>query len=198
MSINNWGLPFIIERDGNMERVKDIWSKLFESRIVFLGGEVNDQVSNAIVAQLLVLAADDPVADINLYINSPGGSVSSGLAIFDAMNYVSPDVSTMVIGSASSMGAFLLAAGKKGKRRAAEHSRIMIHQVSSGAGGQVTDLEIQVAEARKYKELLTKILAKNTGQSYEKVLADCERDNFMSAQEALSYGLIDVIEKRNG
>jgi len=191
----NWTVPFIIEKDGNTERVKDVWSKLLESRIIFLGTGINDTVANAVVAQLLVLAADDPAADIHMYINSPGGSVSAGLAIYDTMNYIAPDVSTICIGAASSMGAFLLSAGAKGKRRATENARVMIHQVLSGASGQVTDLEIQVAEARRYKELLTAIIAKNCGKPYEKVYADCERDNFMNAEQALEYGLIDTIER---
>lgn len=189
-----YSIPYVIEKDGNHERVKDIWSKLLESRIIFLGSQVNDAVGNAIVAQLLVLAADDPSKDIFMYINSPGGSVSAGLAIFDTMNYIKPDVSTICVGGAYSMGAFLLAAGAKGKRRATKNSRIMIHQPLSGAQGQITDMEIELKEGVKYKKLLSGYLAKFSGKPLSQIQADTERNFYMTASEAKKYGLIDTVE----
>ena len=189
-------IPFIVEKNGDYERVKDIYTRLLEDRIVFLSGAIGTESANAIIAQLLFLAADDPHKDIYMYINSPGGSVSDGLAIFDTMNYIKPDVSTICIGGAYSMGAFLLAAGAKGKRKATENSRIMIHQPLAGGQGQISDLEIIYKEGQRYKEKLTSYLAELTGKSYEEVSKDCDRDFYMTAEESVSYGLIDKIEKR--
>ncbi|MGL4392422.1 MAG: ATP-dependent Clp endopeptidase proteolytic subunit ClpP [Fusobacteriaceae bacterium] len=185
--------PTVIENTGRGERAYDIYSRLLKDRIIFLGTEIDDQVSNAIVAQLLFLEAEDPEKDVIMYINSPGGVISAGLAIFDTMNYVKPDIQTVCIGQAASMGAFLLAAGAKGKRFALENSRVMIHQPLGGARGQATDIEIQAKEILKLKNLLAEIMAKNTGQKIEKILKDTERDNFMSAEEAIKYGIIDKI-----
>lgn len=191
-------VPYVIEQTGRGgERSYDIYSRLLKDRIIFLGTEVDDQVANIICAQLLFLEADDPEKDIYLYINSPGGVITSGMAIYDTMNYIKPDVATICLGQAASMGAFLLAAGAKGKRSAVPNARVMIHQPSGGFRGQATDILIQTNEIIKTKEHLNKILSENTGQSYEKIAADTERDYFMSAQEAKEYGLIDnVFEKR--
>lgn len=186
-------IPYIIERDGQQEKIKDLWTKLFEDRIIFLGTEIDETVANIVTAQLLYLASDDSGRDINLYINSPGGYVSAGLMIFDTMKYIKPDIRTICVGSASSMGAFLLAAGTKGKRCALQNSKIMIHQVAGGASGKATDVEIALKEMLKYKEKLTRYLAEFTGKEYERVLADCERDYFMSAREAKEYGLVDEV-----
>lgn len=186
-------IPYVIEQTGRGERSYDIYSRLLKDRIIFLGTEVDDMVANSIIAQLLFLEADDPEKDINLYINSPGGIVTSGLAIYDTMNYIKSSVSTICMGQASSMGAFLLAAGAKGKRFAVPNARIMIHQPSGGARGQATDVEIQAQEMMRTKKLLTKILAERTGKSEEQVWKDCERDYFMSADEAKDYGLIDKV-----
>ncbi len=189
-------IPVVVEQTGRGERSYDIYSRLLKDRIVMLSGEVNDQVASSIVAQLLFLEAEDPDKDIYLYINSPGGVVTSGMSMFDTMNYIKPDICTICIGQAASMGAFLLSAGTPGKRFALPHSRIMIHQPLGGAQGQATDIAIQAKEILRMKDELNKLLAKHTGQDVEKIAADTERDNFMSAQEACDYGLIDkVIEK---
>ena len=194
----NYYVPYVIEQTGRGgERSYDIYSRLLKDRIIFLGTEVNDQVANIICAQLLFLEADDPEKDIYLYINSPGGVITSGMAIYDTMNYIKPDVATICLGQAASMGAFLLAAGAKGKRSAVPNARVMIHQPSGGFRGQATDILIQTNEIIKTKEHLNKILSEKTGQPYEKIAADTERDYFMSAEEAKEYGLIDnVFEKR--
>ena len=191
-------VPYVIEQTGRGgERSYDIYSRLLKDRIIFLGTEVDDHVANIICAQLLFLEADDPDKDIYLYINSPGGVITSGMAIYDTMNYIKPAVATMCLGQAASMGAFLLAAGAKGKRSAVPNARIMIHQPSGGFRGQATDILIQTNEIIKTKEHLNRILSNNTSQPYEKVAADTERDYFMSSAEAKEYGLIDnVFEKR--
>jgi ATP-dependent Clp protease protease subunit len=187
----------VIETSGRGERAYDIYSRLLRERIVFLVGPVNDQTANVVVAQLLFLESENPDKDISLYINSPGGSVSAGLSIFDTMQFIKPDVSTMCLGMAASMGAFLMAAGAKGKRFALPNSRVMIHQPSGGAQGQASDIEIQAREILKLRESLNAILAERTGQPLEKIRLDSERDFFMSADEAKEYGLIDqVIAKR--
>ncbi|MBK6862507.1 MAG: ATP-dependent Clp endopeptidase proteolytic subunit ClpP [Ideonella sp.] len=198
LDTKNLGLvPMVIETSGRGERAYDIYSRLLRERIVFLVGPVNDQTANVVVAQLLFLESENPDKDISLYINSPGGSVSAGMSIFDTMQFIKPDVSTMCLGMAASMGAFLMAAGAKGKRFALPNSRIMIHQPSGGAQGQATDIEIQAREILKLRESLNAILAERTGQSLEKIRLDSERDFFMSADEAKAYGLIDqVIAKR--
>ena len=188
----------VIDQTGNTERSYDIYSRLLEDRVVFLNGEVNSQSANLVIAQLIFLEAKDPTKDICLYINSPGGSVTDGFAIFDTMNYIKCDVSTICVGMAASMGAFLLAAGAKGKRYALANSEIMIHQPLGGARGQATDIQIQAEHILKLKKRLTKILAENSGQDITKVAADCERDYYMSANEAKDYGLIDkVFTKRS-
>jgi ATP-dependent Clp protease, protease subunit len=190
-------VPMVIETSGRGERAYDIYSRLLRERIVFLIGPVNDQTANVVVAQMLFLESENPDKEIFLYINSPGGSVSAGLSVYDTMQFIKPDVSTLCMGMAASMGAFLLAAGTKGKRLALPNSRIMIHQPSGGAQGQASDIEIQAREILKLRESLNQILADRTGQSLDKIKADSERDYFMSAPEAKDYGLIDqVIEKR--
>ncbi len=190
-------VPIVIETSGRGERAYDIYSRLLRERIVFLVGPVNDQTANLVVAQLLFLESENPDKDIFLYINSPGGSVSAGMSIYDTMQFIKPDVLTLCMGMAASMGAFLLAAGTKGKRIALPHSRIMIHQPSGGSQGQATDIEIQAREILKLRELLNQILAERTGQSIEKIRTDSERDYYMSSNEAKEYGLVDqVIEKR--
>ncbi len=190
-------VPIVIETSGRGERAYDIYSRLLRERIVFLVGPVNDAVASLVVAQMLFLESENPDKDISFYINSPGGSVSAGMSIYDTMQFIKPDVSTQCMGMAASMGAFLLAAGAKGKRLALPNSRIMIHQPSGGTQGQATDIEIQAREILKLRESLNGILAERTGQSLEKIRADSERDYFMSAAEAAAYGLIDkVIEKR--
>ncbi|REE66392.1 ATP-dependent Clp protease protease subunit [Paenibacillus taihuensis] len=189
-------VPMVIEQNNRGERAYDIYSRLLKDRIVFLGTPVNDMVANSIIAQLLFLAADDPDKDISLYINSPGGSVSAGLAIFDTMNFIKPQVSTICVGMAASMGAFLLAAGEKGKRYALPNSEVMIHQPLGGAQGQASDIEIRAKHILKTRDRLNTILAERTGQSFEKIERDTDRDNFMSAAEAAAYGLVDkVIDK---
>jgi ATP-dependent Clp protease protease subunit len=189
-------VPYVVERTGRGERSYDIYSRLLKDRIIMLNGEVNDAVSGSIVAQLLFLEAEDPDKDIYLYINSPGGVITSGMAIYDTMNYVKPDIVTICIGQAASMGAFLLSCGTKGKRYALPHARIMVHQPLGGAQGQATDIEIQAKEILRMKKELNEILAANTGQTYKKIAADTERDFFMSAAEAKDYGLIDsVVDK---
>ena len=190
-------MPYVIEQNSRGERSYDIYSRLLKERIIFLGEEVTDLTASLVVAQLLYLESEDPGKDIHLYINSPGGSVTAGLAIYDTMNYVKCDVSTTCIGLAASMGAFLLAAGAKGKRYALPNAEIMIHQPSGGAQGQATDIQIVARNIQKVKDNLNRILSENTGQPIEKVAADTERDNYMDAQEALAYGLIDhVVDKR--
>ena len=190
-------VPYVIEQTGHGERSYDIFSRLLNDRIIMLTGEVNDAMASVVVAQLLYLEGQDPEKDISVYINSPGGSVTSGLAIYDTMQYIRCDVSTICMGMAASMGAFLLSAGTKGKRFALPNSDIMIHQPSGGAQGQATDINIHAQHILDIKKRLNKILAKNTGQPLEVIQRDTERDNFMSAQQAMEYGLIDkVIEKR--
>ena len=190
-------VPTVVEQTGRGERAYDIYSRLLKDRIIFLSDEVNDTTASLVVAQLLFLEAEDPDKDIHLYINSPGGSVTAGMAIYDTMQYIKPDVSTICIGMAASMGAFLLNAGAKGKRFALPNSEIMIHQPLGGAKGQATDIEIHAKWILKIKERLNKILSERTGQPIEKIQEDTERDNFMSAQEAKEYGLIDeVIEMK--
>ena len=190
-------VPTVVEQTGRGERAYDIYSRLLKDRIIFLGDEVNDVTSGLVVAQLLFLEAEDPDKDIHLYINSPGGSVTAGMAIYDTMQYIKPDVSTICIGMAASMGAFLLNAGAKGKRYALPNSTIMIHQPLGGAKGQATDIEIHAKWILQIKERLNQILSERTGQPLEKIKADTERDNFMSAMEAKEYGLVDeVIEQR--
>ena len=186
-------IPMVIEQTSHGERSYDIYSRLLKDRIIFIGGPIDDDIANSVVAQLLFLEGDDPDKDINLYINSPGGSVSAGLAIYDTMQYIKCEVSTICIGLAASMGAFLLAAGAKGKRKALPNAEIMIHQVSGGAHGQATDINIQAEQILKLKKRLNEILAARTGQSVERVTQDTERDNYMSAEEARAYGLIDEV-----
>ena len=190
-------VPVVVEQTGRGERSYDIYSKLLKDRIIFLGDEVNDATAGLIVAQLLFLESEDPDKDIHLYINSPGGSITAGMAIYDTMQYIKPDVSTICIGMAASMGAFLLAAGAKGKRLALPHSEIMIHQPLGGTRGQATDIEIHAKRILKMKDTLNQILSERTGQPLERIQMDTERDNFMSSMEAKEYGLIDeVITKR--
>ncbi len=186
-------IPYVVEKTGRGERSYDIYSRLLKDRIVMLSGEVNDQVASTIVAQFLFLEAEDPEKDIYFYINSPGGVVTAGMAIFDTMNYIRPNVATICIGQAASMGAFLLSSGEKGKRYALPHARIMIHQPLGGAQGQATDIAIQAKEILRMKKELNTILAKNTGQSVKTVEKDTDRDNFMSAAESLEYGMIDEV-----
>ena len=186
-------IPVVVEQTGRGERSYDIYSRLLKDRIIMLSGEVNDQVASTVVAQLLFLEAEDPEKDIYLYINSPGGVVTAGMSMYDTMNYIKPDICTICIGQAASMGAFLLSAGAKGKRFALPNARIMIHQPSGGAQGQSTDIQIQAQEIQRLKDSLNQLLADHTGQSFEKVEADTERDNFMSAQEAADYGLVDKV-----
>ncbi|EHF1068454.1 ATP-dependent Clp endopeptidase proteolytic subunit ClpP [Campylobacter coli] len=189
-------IPYVIEKSSRGERSYDIYSRLLKDRIVMLSGEIHDELAASIVAQLLFLEAEDPTKDIYLYINSPGGVITSGFSIYDTMNYIKPDVCTICIGQAASMGAFLLSCGAEGKRFALPNSRIMIHQPLGGARGQATDIEIQAKEILRLKAILNDILAKNTKQKVAKIVKDTERDFFMSAQEAKEYGLIDkVLEK---
>ncbi|EDM23584.1 ATP-dependent Clp endopeptidase proteolytic subunit ClpP [Caminibacter mediatlanticus] len=189
-------IPTVIEKTGRGERAYDIYSRLLKDRIIMLQGEINDHTASLIVAQLLFLEAENPEKDIYLYINSPGGVVTSGFAIYDTMNYIKPDVVTICMGQAASMGAFLLSSGAKGKRFALPHARIMIHQPLGGAQGQATDIEIHAKEILRMKKELNKILAENTGQSVRKIEKDTERDFFMSAEEAMKYGLIDKVLKK--
>jgi ATP-dependent Clp protease protease subunit len=186
-------IPYVVEQTGRGERSYDIYSRLLKDRIIMLSGEVNDQVASSIVAQLLFLEAQDPDKDIYFYINSPGGVITSGLSMFDTMNYIKPDIVTICIGQAASMGAFLLASGTKGKRYALPHARIMIHQPSGGAQGQSTDIQIQAQEIQRLKDTLNEILAERTGKTAKRIEKDTERDKFMSSKEALEYGLIDKI-----
>ena len=185
--------PTVIENNGKGERAYDIYSRLLKDRIIFLGTEINDLVANSIVAQLLFLEADAPEKDIIMYINSPGGVITSGMAIYDTMKYIKPDVQTVCIGQAASMGALLLTAGAKGKRFALPNARVMIHQPLGGAQGQATDIEIQAKEILRMKELTSKIIAETTGKTIKQVKKDTERDNFMTAEEAMKYGLIDRV-----
>ena len=189
-------IPYVVEQTGRGERSYDIYSRLLKDRIIMLSGEVNDQVASTIVAQLLFLEAQDPDKDIYFYINSPGGVITSGLSMFDTMNYIKPDIVTICMGQAASMGAFLLACGTPGKRYALPHARIMIHQPLGGAQGQATDIQIQAQEILRLKNTLNSILAEKTGKKIKQIEKDTERDNFMSSQEAVEYGLIDkVLEK---
>ena len=191
-------IPYVIEKTSHGERSFDIYSRLLVDRIVLLSGEINDAVANSVIAQLLFLAAEDPDKDICLYINSPGGSVTAGMAIYDTMNYIKPDVSTICLGLAASMGAFLLSSGAKGKRYSLPNSEIMIHQVLGGYSGQATDIEIHTKNILRVKERMNTILAENCGKSVKQVKADTERDNFMFAKDALDYGIIDkIIIKQN-
>ena len=185
--------PIVIENTGMGERSYDVYSRLLKDRIIFLGTEVNDHMANSIIAQLLFLEAQDPDKDIIMYINSPGGVITSGLAIYDTMNYIKPDVSTVCIGQAASMGALLLTAGAKGKRFSLANSRIMIHQPSGGTRGQATDIEIHTQEILRMRKTTETILSESTGQSIKKIRKDTERDNFMSAEEAVKYGIIDKV-----
>jgi ATP-dependent Clp protease, protease subunit len=186
-------VPYVVEQTGRGERSYDIYSRLLKDRIVFLGGTVTDDLANLVTAQLLFLESEDPEREINMYINSPGGSVTAGLAIYDTMQFVKPPVSTLCVGQAASMGSLLLAAGAKGRRYALPHSRILIHQVSGGFEGQASDIEIHAREALRLREILNEILAHHTGQNVKKIEKDTDRDNFMSAAQAVEYGLIDEV-----
>ena len=186
-------IPYVVEKSGRGERSYDIYSRLLKDRIIMLSGEVNDAVASTIVAQLLFLEAEDPDKDIYLYINSPGGVITSGMSIYDTMNYIKPDICTICIGQAASMGAFLLSAGTKGKRYSLPNSRIMIHQPSGGAQGQSTDIQIQAKEIQRMKDSFNALIAEQTGHDVSKIEQDTERDNFMSADEAKTYGLIDEV-----
>ncbi len=186
-------IPMVVEQTNRGERSYDIYSRLLKDRIIFLGGEIDDDTANLVVAQLIFLEADDPDKDISLYINSPGGSVTAGMAIYDTMQYIKCDVSTICVGMAASMGAFLLAAGAKGKRKALPNCEVMIHQPLGGARGQATDVAIQAEQLLKIKKKLNEILAQRTGQPLERIMQDTERDNYMDASVALAYGLVDEI-----
>lgn len=186
-------VPMVVEQTARGERSYDIYSRLLKERIIFVVGQVEDHMANLIVAQLIFLESENPDKDIHLYINSPGGSVTAGLSIYDTMQYIRPDVSTMCIGQAASMGALLLAGGAKGKRFALPHSRMMIHQPSGGAQGQASDIEIQAAEILKLRHQLNMIMAEHTGKDIESIVADTERDNFLSAEEGVKYGLVDKV-----
>lgn len=186
-------IPYVVEQSGRGERSYDIYSRLLKDRIIMLSGEINDAVASTVVAQLLFLEAQDPQKDIYLYINSPGGVITSGMSIFDTMNYIRCDVNTICIGQAASMGAFLLSSGVKGKRYSLPHSRIMIHQPLGGAQGQATDIAIQAQEILKIRDILNSLIAKQTGKSVKTIAKDVERDNFMSAKDAKAYGLIDEV-----
>jgi ATP-dependent Clp protease protease subunit len=186
-------VPIVVEQTSRGERAYDIYSRLLKDRIIFLGGPIDDTIANLVIAQLLFLQGEDPEKDINLYINSPGGIVTAGLAIYDTMQYVKPDIATTCIGMAASMGALLLAAGTKGKRYGLPYSRVMIHQPLGGAQGQATDIEIQAREIVRLREVTQEILSKHSGQSMERIMADTDRNFFMSAQEAKDYGIIDEI-----
>ncbi len=186
-------IPYVVEQTGRGERSYDIYSRLLKDRIVFLGGPIGDELANLITAQLLFLESEDPEREINMYINSPGGSVTAGLAIYDTMQFVKPPVSTLCVGQAASMGSFLLAAGAKGRRYALPHSRIMIHQLSGGFQGQASDIEIQAREALRLKGMLNEILARHTGKNLKQIEKDTERDTFMGASQAVEYGIIDEV-----
>ena len=189
-------VPMVVERSNTGERAYDIYSRLLKDRIIFLGGPIDDAVANTVVAQLLFLESEDPDKDIHLYINSPGGVVTAGLAIYDTMQYIKPDVSTICIGQAASMGALLLTAGAKGKRYALPNARIMIHQPLGGAQGQSTDIQIQAREIQRIREVINDILVESTGKDRETVVQDTERDNFLTAEEAKAYGLVDEVITR--
>ena len=189
-------IPMVVEQSARGERAYDIYSRLLKERVVFLVGPIDDPVANVVVAQLLFLESENPDKDINLYINSPGGNVSSGLAIYDTVQFIKPDVSTICVGLAASMGALLLAGGAKGKRYCLPHSRLMIHQPSGGAYGQATDIDIHAREILRLRERLNEVLAAHTGQPLEKIATDTERDNFMGAEEAVEYGLVDRVLSR--
>jgi ATP-dependent Clp protease protease subunit len=191
-------IPYVVEKSGREERVYDIYSRLLKDRIIFLGQQVDDQISNALVAQMLFLQSDDPKADIHLYINSPGGSITAGMAIYDTMQFVSCDVATYCIGQAASMGAVLLTAGAKGKRYALPNARIMIHQPLAGMQGTAREVEIHVEELRRIKKRMNEIMIEHTGHSLEKIEKDTDRDRFMSAEEAMEYGLIDRVVRKAG
>jgi ATP-dependent Clp protease, protease subunit len=195
MNEMNVGVPFVIEQTARGERSYDIWSRLLKDRIVFLGTPVDDYVANLLIAQFLFLEKEDPDKDIDFYIHSPGGSVSAGLAIYDTMKMIKPDVATICVGQAASMGAVLLSGGTKGKRYCLNNARVMIHQVSGGAQGQLTDMKIAIQEADRYMSILMGILAEATGKSIEEVTKDCDRDHFMSAEEATNYGIVDKVLK---
>lgn len=186
-------VPYVVEQSGNGERSYDIYSRLLKDRIVMLTGEINDTVASSVVAQLLFLESEDPDKDIYLYINSPGGVVTAGMAIYDTMQYIKPDVSTICVGQAASMGSLLLTAGAKGKRFALPNARIMIHQPLGGARGQSTDIQIQAQEMQRTRDMINKVLADHTGQDLDKINTDTERDNFMSAEDAVAYGLVDKV-----
>lgn len=186
-------IPIVVEQSSRGERAYDIYSRLLKDRIIFIGEQVHDGMANTIIAQMLFLESEDPDKDINIYINSPGGAVSAGLAIYDTIQYIKPDVATICMGQASSMGALLLASGKKGKRYSLPHARIMIHQPLGGVQGQATDIDIQAKEIIQIKETIHELLVSHTGQTIEKIKADTERDFFMSSQEALEYGIIDKV-----
>lgn len=186
-------IPMVIEQDGRSERAYDIYSRLLKDRIIFLGNPIDDILANTVIAQLLFLQTDDPEKDIHIYINSPGGTVTSGLAIYDTMQYIKPDIATYCLGQAASMGALLLAAGAKGKRQMLPNSRVMIHQPMGGFHGQASDVEIHAKEILKMKDILNKIFSKHTGQTSEKIHLDTERDYFMSAKEAKKYGIVDEV-----
>ena len=186
-------IPYVIERSSHGEQSYDIYSRLLKDRIIFLGGEINNDVANAVVAQMLFLEMDDPTKDIMLYINSPGGIITSGMAIYDTMRYLKCEVSTLCVGMAASMGAFLLSAGAKGKRKALPHAEIMIHQPSGGAEGQATDISIAAEHILRTKKMMNQLLSEHTGQSIKTIEKDVERDNYMTAEQALKYGLIDEI-----
>ena len=189
-------IPMVVEQSSRGERAYDIYSRLLKERVVFLVGPIDDPVANVVVAQLLFLESENPDKDINLYINSPGGNVSSGLAIYDTVQFIKPDVSTICVGLAASMGALLLAGGAKGKRYCLPHSRLMIHQPSGGAYGQATDIDIHAREILRLRERLNEVLAAHTGQPLQKIAVDTERDNFMAAEEAVEYGLVDQVLSR--
>lgn len=186
-------IPYVIEQSSRGERSYDIFSRLLKDRIIFLGSAIDDDVSSIVIAQLLFLQSEDPNKDIHMYINSPGGSVSAGMAIYDTMQYIKPDVSTMCVGMAASMGQVLLTAGAKGKRYALPHSRVMMHQPLGGTQGQASDIEIYTREMIKIRETLYSVISKHTGQTVEKIMKDADRDNWMSSQDALNYGIIDKI-----
>ena len=192
-------IPYVIEQTAQGERSYDIYSRMLKDRIIFLGREIDYNYANVIIAQLIFLESEDPDKDINIYINSPGGSVVDGLAIYDTMQYIKPDISTICIGQATSMGAILLSAGTKGKRYALPNSRIMIHQPLGGAYGQASDIEIQTKEMARLKKLLSEIMCKTTGKNYDEILNDTDRDNYMTPEQAKEYGIIDsIMEKRTG
>jgi ATP-dependent Clp protease protease subunit len=187
------GVPYVIEQTSRGERSYDLWSRLLKDRIVFLGTPVDDYVANLIVAQLLFLEKEDPDKDIDFYINSPGGSVTAGMAIYDAMQIVKPDIATICVGQAASMGAVLLAGGAKGKRHCLKHARVMIHQVSAGFSGTMADIDVQAAEIKRHMNTLMEILAEHTGKDVETITKDCDRDYFLSAKESVEYGLVDKV-----